>query len=225
MGLPTVSLGLLSLMMPTIEAAALIVVPTLATNVWQFIAGNERATIVRRLASLLGGVIAGTVLGVQFLTRTNTAVVSLGLGLVLLAYAMIGLRALTWRMPDSMQRVASLGIGIVTGVINGATGVAVMPLVPYLNSIGLERDTLIQAMGLVFVVAMLTLAACLAWTGHFELGSARDSTLALVPVFVGMLLGQQVRVRLHADTHRRWFFYGLIGLGGYTIVRALLQVA
>ena len=36
-----------------------------------------------------------------------------------------------------------------------------MPLVPYLNSIGLQREALIQAMGLIFMTAMLALAATL----------------------------------------------------------------
>ena len=115
-------------------------------------------------------------------------------------------------------------IGFATGVVNGATGVSVMPLVPYLTSIGLQREALIQSMGLVFMVAMLALAACLAWTGHFRIASAGASTLALLPVFVGMFAGQLVRVRLHADAYRKWFFIGLIGLGASSVIRALLAV-
>jgi uncharacterized membrane protein YfcA len=115
-------------------------------------------------------------------------------------------------------------IGLVTGAINGATGASVMPLVPYLNSIGLHRDALIQAMGLVFMTAMLTLAACLAWTGHFEITSAGASALALIPVFAGLYAGQAIRIRLHADAFRKWFFIGLIVLGAYSGLRAILQL-
>ena len=224
MGLPAVSLGLLSLAMPTVEAAALIVVPTLATNLWQFMMGPQKALLVRRFATLLVGVVVGTMLGVGFLTGTHTALVSLALGGVLILYAVVGLRAFTWRVPVEREFWASPVVGMVTGLINGATGVSVMPLVPYLNSVGLARDALIQAMGLVFIVAMVSLATCLAWTGHFELGSARASTLALLPVFAGMYLGQVIRVRLHADDFRKWFFVGLLALGGYSALRALVQV-
>ena len=36
LGLPTVAVGLLGLVMPPAEAAALLVVPSMVTNLWQF---------------------------------------------------------------------------------------------------------------------------------------------------------------------------------------------
>jgi uncharacterized membrane protein YfcA len=79
-------------------------------------------------------------------------------------------------------------------------------------------------MGLVFMVAMLALAVCLAWTGHLQIVSAGASALALLPVFAGMYAGRLGRLRLHADAYRKWFFIGLIGLGAYSVLRALLAV-
>jgi len=224
MGLPAVSLGLLSLTMPPVEAATLIVVPTLATNAWQFVTGPRRLELCVRLGTLLVGVVIGTTLGIGFLTGSHTTLVSLALGSVLILYAIVGLRAARFDVTPRAEPWASPLVGLMTGTVNGATGISVMPLVPYLNSIGLQRDALIQAMGLVFMVAMLTLASCLAWTGHFEVASARTSALALLPVFAGMWLGQTIRVRLHADAFRKWFFVGLIVLGSYSALRALLQL-
>ena len=224
MGLPTVALGLLSLSMPPVEAATLIVIPTLATNAWQFMSGPEPLAVTSRFTILLIGVAIGTALGVGFLTGSHTALVSLALGGVLILYAAVGLLATRLHVPAHAQRWVSPVIGFATGVVNGATGVSVMPLVPYLTSIGLQREALIQSMGLVFMVAMLALAVCLAWTGHFRITSAGASTLALLPVFAGMFAGQLVRVRLHADAYRKWFFIGLIGLGASSVIRALLVV-
>src|SRR5262245_55637064 len=172
MGLPAVSLGLLSLWIAPVDAATLIVLPTLLTNAWQFFAGSQRAALTSRFATLLFAVVAGTVVGVGFLTGANHALVSFALGIVLLAYAFVALVAKRLSVPTSAERWAAPLIGVLTGLVNGATGVSVMPLVPYLNSIGLQRDALIQAMGLVFMCAMLALAVCLAWTGHFQLASA-----------------------------------------------------
>jgi uncharacterized membrane protein YfcA len=225
MGLPTVALGLLSLTMPPVEAATLIVVPTLATNAWQFATGPTPLAVTARFAILLIGVAIGTVLGVGFLTGSHTALVSMALGGVLILYAAVGMFSTRLHVSKDAERWASPVVGVVTGIVNGATGVSVMPLVPYLSSIGLQRETLIQAMGLVFMTAMLALAACLAWTGHFAVASAGASTLALLPVFAGMYAGQLVRLRLHADAYRKWFFVGLIGLGAYSVVRAMLQWA
>jgi uncharacterized protein len=224
MGLPAVSLGLLSLLMPPVDAATLIVIPTLATNAWQFLTGANPFALSARLRTLLIGVAVGTALGIGFLTGSHTALVTLALGGVLIMYALVGLLSARLSISARVEPWLSPVIGLVTGTINGATGVSVMPLVPYLNSIGLHRDELIRAMGLVFMIAMLSLASCLAWTGHFKVASAGASTLALIPVFAGMYVGQLVRVRLPADDFRRWFFIGVIVLGSYSAVRSLVQL-
>ena len=39
LGLPTVSMGLLALAMPPAQAAALLIMPSLVTNLWQMLAG------------------------------------------------------------------------------------------------------------------------------------------------------------------------------------------
>lgn len=225
MGLPTVSLGLLTLSMSPVEAATLIIVPTLATNAWQFMTGPTPVAVAARFSILLVGVALGTAIGIGFLTGSHTALVSIALGGVLILYSVVGLLSTRLHVSARAEPWLSPLIGVVTGIINGATGVSVMPLVPYLSSIGLQRDALIQAMGLVFMVAMLALGVCLAWTGHFQVASAGASALALLPVFAGMYAGQLVRVRMHADAYRRWFFVGLMGLGAYSVIRATLQLA
>ena len=49
MGLPTVSIGLLGLLMTPIQAAAILVVPSLITNIWQAAVGGGVFELVRRM--------------------------------------------------------------------------------------------------------------------------------------------------------------------------------
>ena len=49
LGLPTVSLGLLSIIVDLPTAMALLVIPSLATNVWQALAGGQIGALWRRL--------------------------------------------------------------------------------------------------------------------------------------------------------------------------------
>ena len=53
MGLPTVVMGALGLVMAPVQAAALLLVPSLVTNIWQFATGPARGAIFRRLLPLL----------------------------------------------------------------------------------------------------------------------------------------------------------------------------
>jgi uncharacterized membrane protein YfcA len=126
MGLPTVALGLLSLTMPPVEAATLIIVPTLATNAWQFATGPQSAALAGRFAILLLGVGIGTVLGVGFLTGSHTALVSIALGGVLILYAVVGMISTRLHVSTRAEPWASPLVGLATGIVNGATGVSVI---------------------------------------------------------------------------------------------------
>ena len=48
LGLPTVSIGLLGLLMTPAQAAAILVVPSLVTNVWQAVVGGGFLALARR---------------------------------------------------------------------------------------------------------------------------------------------------------------------------------
>jgi uncharacterized membrane protein YfcA len=223
MGLPTVAMGVLGLVMPPVQAAALLVVPSLATNVWQMLAGPALGAALRRFATMLIGVCAGIFLGIGLLTGAAQTLASALLGGVLVAYGALGLTSARFAVPRRAERWLSPLVGLITGLLTGATGVFVVPAVPYLGSLGLERETLIQALGLSFTVSTIALAAGLAATGQFPASVVATSAFALIPAFAGMLAGQRIRRRIHPDVFRRWFFAGLAVLGAYMLVRAVAR--
>jgi uncharacterized membrane protein YfcA len=220
MGLPTVAMGLLSLVMPPLQAAALLVVPSLVTNVWQLLAGPRLGALVRRFAVMMVAIALGTFAGIGLLTGSNSGLAIVALGAVLAIYGVAGLRATRFVIPEPLEAAFSPIVGMLTGVLTGATGIFVIPAVPYFNSLGLNKDDLIQTLGLSFTVSTLALAAGLLATGKFELSVAGTSLLALLPALGGMWLGQRLRDRLKPDLFRRWFFIALIVLGSYMVARA-----
>lgn len=223
MGLPTVAMGLLSLVMAPAASAALLIVPSLVTNVWQLVAGPNFLALMRRLATMMLAVLLGTVLSIGVLTGSSSSLASAALGGILAVYGIVGWAARRFKVPPRVEPWLSPLVGLVTGLIAGATGVFVIPAVPYLSSLGLAKEELIQALGLSFTVSTVALALALAMTGQFELGSAGGSLLAVVPALAGMFIGQRVRNQLQPESFRRWFFIGLVVLGVYMLARALLR--
>lgn len=221
MGLPTVAMGLLSLTLAPAAAAAVLVVPSLVTNVWQFVAGPSSGALVRRLFTMMIAVCVGTFMGIGVLI-THAAAANAALGVTLAIYGVLGLTAPRFTVPPRAEPLAAPVVGLLTGVVSGATGVFTIPAIAYLNSLGLTKDELIQALGLSFTVSTLALGAALAWRGHYPLALAGGSLAAIVPALLGMWLGQRVRERLSPEVFRRWFFVSLVLLGGYMAGRALL---
>lgn len=222
MGLPTVAMGLLGLVMAPASAAAVLVIPSLITNLWQLLAGPRFGALARRLATMMLAVCVGTALGIGVLTGQSASVAGAALGAVLALYGLVGLTARRFSVSTGAERWASPLVGLVTGLITGATGVFVIPAVPYLNSLGLEKDELIQALGLSFTVSTIALASALVLQGQYHWAGAWGSLLAVVPALVGMFIGQSIRSRLQPDAFRRWFFIGLVVLGIYMLGRGLL---
>ena len=220
LGLPTVTMGLLTLAMAPAEAAAMLVVPSLVTNVWQFAVGPRLVALTKRLAILLVALCVGVWLGAGLISGADADLVVVLLGGSLAVYAALGLASLHVRVPPRAEPWLAPFVGIATGLVTAATGVFVVPLVPYLQALHLERDDLVQALGISFTVATIALAVTLADSGALTFGAAGTSLLALAPALVGMWIGQRVRSRIRPATFRRWFFVALLLLGAHLALRA-----
>ncbi|MFN3673741.1 MAG: sulfite exporter TauE/SafE family protein [Bosea sp. (in: a-proteobacteria)] len=221
LGLPTIAIGVLGVVMAPAQAAALLAIPNIATNGWQIARGPGLAAIIRRLWPMLAGLCLGTFAASGLLQQQKNGGAAFWLGLALIAYALIGVTAARLRVPPRSEIWLAPLVGLATGVSTAATGVFVLPAVPYLQALGLDKDELVQALGLSFLVSTLALSVGLIGTGMLDWSTAFWSVLALAPALVGMALGTAVRSRISAAAFRSCFFFGLLALGIYLVWRNL----
>jgi uncharacterized membrane protein YfcA len=219
LGLPSIAIGLLALLMTPAQAAAIMIVPSLVTNVWQMLAGPHFITMLRRLWSLVLASALGIWLGGGVITSANSRLAALGLGVALVIYAAIGLTAVRFSVERRHEWWLSPIVGLATGFVAGGTGVFVIPAGPYFQAIALGKDELVQALGLSFTVSTVVLALVLWRDGAMHLGNAAGSMLAVLPALAGMMIGQRIRSVASEETFRRWFFLGLLLLGTQQALR------
>jgi uncharacterized protein len=221
LGLPTVSMGLLTLVMAPAKAASLLIVPSFVTNVWQLGAGPSFGRLAHRLWPMLAGVVVGTLAGTGLLSGSHAGQAAIALGLLML-YAVLGLTSVRFSVQPAAEWWLGPLIGVLTGLVTAATGVFVVPAVPYLGALNLDKEDMIQALGLSFTVSTFALAAALAAGGAFDFGDVGASTAALAPALLGMAAGGALRGRFSEPTFRRVFFSGLLVLGAHLASRAVL---
>ena len=161
LGLPTVSLGLLTAAFDLTTAMALMVAPSFATNLLQAVVGGNARALIRRLWPFLATAALTVWIGAAALVSIDLALLSGLLGLLLVAYAAQGLAGLGISIPARWQGWTGPAFGTVNGVLTGMTGSFVVPGVLYLQAIGLGRDALVQAMGMLFTISTLALAISL----------------------------------------------------------------
>ena len=221
LGLPTVSMSLLTLVMAPAKAASLLIVPSFVTNVWQLAAGPSFGRLTHRLWPMLAGLVLGALAGTGLLTGSHAGQATVALGVPSMFYAVLGLTSVRFSAPPAAEWWLGPLIGVATGLVTAATGVFVIPAVPYLGALNLDKEDMIQALGLSFTVSTIALAAALAAGGAFDVGDLGASTTALVPAVLGMVAGGAVRGRFSEKTFRRVFFGGLLVLGAYLASRAM----
>ncbi|MEJ8845858.1 sulfite exporter TauE/SafE family protein [Variovorax rhizosphaerae] len=222
LGLPTVSMALLALWMTPAQAAALLIVPSLVTNAWQAGPRSTLAAMLRRLGGMQVGIVVGTLGGAFVFGAPAGAWATAVLGLALVGYAAWGLAGWRVQVPARHEAWGGPVAGALTGLLTALTGVFVLPAVPYLQGLGMERDELVQAMGISFTTSTLALALGLATSGGYAGAALAGSLPMLLPALLGMVAGTALRQRLPVATFRRCFFAGLALLGVYMAGRQLI---
>lgn len=215
LGLPTLAMAMLALVMPTTHAAALLVVPSLVTNLLQLRPLRTLRPMLRRLGGMQAGICAGSLLGSWWLGPPTGRGATAALGVVLMLYAAWGLLGARLTVPAAAEKWLGPFAGASTGLVTAITGVFVVPAVPYLQALSLHKDELVQAMGVSFTVSTVALGIGLASQGVYSAAAAASSLAMLVPALAGMVLGQWLRSFLSARVFKTCFFAGLALLGAH----------
>ncbi len=220
-GLPTVSLGLLTVLFDLTTAMALLIVPSAVTNLWQAMAGGKHREIVRRIWPFLLLASATVWIGAIALTWMDLALLSGLLGLLLMAYSALSLAGFRLAIASNWETGAGVLFGTAHGILTGMTG-AFVPGILYLQALGLPRDILVQAMGILFTVSTVALALALHSNSLLTIPLGLLSAAAVLPAILGMIVGQGLRRRLSEARFQRIFFVGILLLGGYICGKAVL---
>ena len=242
LGLPTVSIGLMAIWMPVTDAAGILILPVILTNIWQAFFGAALKLILTRLWSLLVALMVGSAVAAMLIASANQALADGLLGTMLIIYAGLALSGAQFSVPVRMEPVLSPIIGLATGLISGATAIFVIPAVPYLQSLNFAsgrpgreddpgdptratgetmiKDALIQSLGITVLVASAGLAFGLGSKGNLPVEVVVPGLIGTATALIGMVAGRKIRNRLSLEVFRRWVLSALIILGLVMVSRA-----
>ncbi len=219
LGLPTVTLAVLTPTLGLAEAMAAMLLPSFLTNLQQALSGGGVGPMLRRFWPFLTAVALGTLLTGNAVGAIATATLVMVLGASIALYAALGLLTPQWPHPGRHEVWLGPASGLATGALTGMTGSFVIPSVPYLQALNLGRDRLVQMMGATFTVATVALAAALGGYGLVPQGGLVSSAVGVIPAFVGVEIGRRVRHRLPELVFRRVLFLSLLAMGLWMIWR------
>ncbi len=196
LGFSTICLGMLANIIPLPVAIPMVIIPSLSSNVIVMVqAGHFRPTLFE-FKWLYLATLPGLAIGLALLGSLPPVQTAAALGAVLIAYAIFALVHSEFRLSERVARYLQVPVGFTTGIVNGATGSQVMPVLPYLLSLSLSPDRLVQAINISFTASSLVMMAGLAHLGLLDTKILLASCLAIIPVYIGIKLGGALRRKL-----------------------------
>jgi len=220
LGFATTCLGIMATYLDLRLAIPLVIIPSLLSNGMVMFEAGGFLSIFRRFWPLYLAAMPGLFFGLWVLGGGDTSIPRAMLGVSMFLYGCWGLWGGTMRL--SHTPVADIVAGFFTGIVNGLTGSQIMPIMPYLMSLPITKDELVQAINTSFTISSLVMLAGLGRLGLVTTESMIISTVGVAPVALGIWLGGKVRRRLPEAVFRKIVLgmIALLGLG--LILRAIL---
>lgn len=220
-------IGFVSLCLPIIalfvkleEAIPLVVLPSLISNVMVIYQTGRLRNSLRRFWLLYISAFPGIYAGVLILNMVGNYAAKLILGIVSIAYSALLLLRIEISIPEGKERVLSIPIGLTNGFLNGLTGTQVIPMLPYLLSLKLDRDGMVNAINVGFTLSITVLLIIF---GKFNLITQeiiKFSVVGMLPVVAGIYLGGKLRHNISEERFRLAVLILLIIIGANLIFNA-----
>lgn len=223
-GFPVITLIILTLTIGLLDALAILVIPTIVTNVWQGLSGPYLRDIAARMGLYI--LVSATFIWLTsaYLTVVDIRWPTAMLGGVLFIFASSRLLNVRLTVSRQWERPLSVPLGAINGMLTGMTGSFMVPSVLFMQAMGFQRDMLVQAMGVFFSISTMMLALSLGRNDLISIEHLRLSLFALVPSIFGLYIGRWVRLRINEERFQQVFLFSVLLLGGYISYRAVITM-
>lgn len=167
-GFPTIAVGVMTAVIGLQPALTLAVIPAVASNVWQALSGRHLLELLQRFWKFFIAATLFTWVGVLIVVKTAHPLLPLVLAASLIVQSTLSLANIRPTIPARSETLLSPLLGAATGVIMGLTGSGSIPSVYYFDALGLDRDRMVQTMGILFLMLTMALGASLAERAAYD---------------------------------------------------------
>jgi len=224
MGLPTISLVVLTLILDIETAITMIVIPSLVTNLWQAVTGKHLRDLIREFWFFL--IISGlsVYVGTSLFFNMSNNVPTLFLALTIIFYSIIVLTGKTFPFLNRNLLNNKSFIFSSNGILSGLTGTLIVPGVFYFQSLNFEKEKLLQALGIHFSILSLFLGFSKSYHKTiFDFEILFLSLASCVSAFIGMLLGRVILKRINEKMFKKIFQFSLLIIGILILFKAYIN--
>lgn len=219
LGFATTCLGIMASYMDLRLAIPLVILPSLLSNAMVMLDAGGFVAIFKRFWVMYIAAVPGLMIGLWILGSGDTALPRVVLGVSMFLYGVWGIWGGTFSLPHTSAWAGLVGVS--TGLVNGLTGSQIMPILPYLMSLDISKDELVQAINTSFTLSSVIMLVGLGRLGLLGIEIITVSFVGVVPVAAGIWLGGKVRRLLPEAVFRKIVLVMIALLGAALVYRAL----
>lgn len=221
-GMPTVSIGIMSQFAPPHFAIAVVVFPMLISNVWQVYRTGVGLDTIRRYKVLIGLMVVSLLITTVFTARVPADFLIGVIGLSVVAFSVTSLAHTPPALPDHRDGVGQVITGISAGILGGFTSIWSPPLVTYLIARRVEAEEFVRAAGVLILIGTVPLIIGFWQSGLLNGETAPMSALMVAPTLIGFSVGEAIRKRMDPAKFRRVLLWMFLVMGANLLRRAFV---
>ncbi|MRX49211.1 TSUP family transporter [Paracoccus sp. S-4012] len=223
--MPMIMMSVFGSFLTGTEALALLILPTLVTNLLQ--AGRQgiepAVQSAHRYRLHIGMVVLFMLVSAAFVRSIPQAWMMLALGAPITGFALWQLSGRPLTLEIHHRRRVEAVTGMIGGLYGGISGIWGPPLIVYLLSIGAPKQEQIRVQGVVFLLGAVVLVVAHLFSGVLNAQTLPLSAAMVVPALIGLWLGFRAQDRLDVVQFRRWTLVMLV-LTGLNLVRRAFEI-
>ncbi len=223
LGMPLVSIGLLSTFLPATEVLGLVILPILFTNLFQVYEAGGGRQVIRDWWPMIVCLWGGLVVGGSILVVLDPSLLYAMIGSLLIVFCVLSLARSEMHIPEQLVFRSSLLVGGVAGIIGGISAIWGPPVSMFLLATGIKKEEFVRTVGVMWSAGAIPLTVFYVAIGLLGQHNFHYSLAACIPALIGLWIGQRIRKRLPQEAFRKTLLMVLLVIGANLIRRSFIS--
>jgi len=220
-GTPLLTVPMMAMVLPAHMAVTMMIIPVIVANLWQVREARDARKIVTRYWPAFVALFLGAWIGVKILSGIDERPLLTLVGIAVISFTLLQGSRRKILIPEPQVKSAGFVFGFCSGMIGGLSSMFGPMLVLYLVSLGgLKKNEFVGIISFLYVAAVLSWALMLLSFGLLSKSLLISSTLALLPLSLGLGLGRSLRNRVEERLFHRLVWIILLISGCSMLWRA-----
>lgn len=217
-GTPLLTVPMLAMALPAHHAVTIMAIPVVVANLWQVREADDFRGTVSRFWPAFVALLIGTWVGVSILAGIDEKLLLTIVGIAVICFTVLQSSPLKVTIPANLEKPAGAGFCGTSGIIGGLSSMFGPMLILYLVSLGsLSKHQFVSTISFLYIGAVIPWTLILLIQGVLTPDLLTLSTLAVIPLVIGLVAGRSVRNRIHEVIFHR-LVIGILLISGATML-------